>query len=126
MPGDVFPRKGLAHKATMVPHLLHQNDGLAQGFPFLDGRGATLVELWLRKEVPVKATKAQIDNGLTYKEVESSTVMGGMRVVKDGLVDEDRVIVAGLMQARPGGKVTPKEQEAPPPPQAEAARTKTE
>jgi hypothetical protein len=48
----------------------------------LDGKGETVLELWFRKEVPVKATKAQVDNGLTYREVPSSTVMGALRVLK--------------------------------------------
>jgi multidrug efflux system membrane fusion protein len=42
------------------------------------------------------------------------TVAGGLRVVKDGLAAEDLVIVNGLMQARPGAKVTPQEQPAQP------------
>jgi hypothetical protein len=39
-----------------------------------------------------------------------------LRVVKDGLAPTDRVIVNGLMRARPGQKVTAQEQSAPPPP----------
>jgi len=38
----------------------------------------------------------------------------GLRVIKDGLVPDDRVIVNGLMRARPGQKVTPQEQGAAP------------
>jgi hypothetical protein len=48
----------------------------------LDGKGTLLAELWFRKEVPVKATEAQVKNGLTYKEVPLSTVLGVMRVPK--------------------------------------------
>ena len=48
----------------------------------LDGKGNALVEVWFRKEVPVKATEAQVKNGLTYKEVPISTVLGVMRVAK--------------------------------------------
>lgn len=39
----------------------------------------------------------------------------GLRVVKDGLAATDRVIVNGLMRARPGQKVTPQQQGASPP-----------
>jgi multidrug efflux system membrane fusion protein len=39
----------------------------------------------------------------------------GLRVIKDGLAPDDRVIVNGLMRARPGQKVTPQEQGAAPP-----------
>jgi hypothetical protein len=52
---------------------------------FYEG-GTLTVEVWLHKEVPVKATEAQIKNGLTYREVPSSTVMGALRVTK-GLAD---------------------------------------
>jgi len=38
----------------------------------------------------------------------------GLRVIKDGLAPDDRVIVNGLMRVRPGAKVTPQEQGAQP------------
>jgi RND family efflux transporter MFP subunit len=48
-------------------------------------------------------------------------VEDNLRVIKDGLKPDDRVIVNGLMRARPGQKVTPQEQGAAPTgPQAKA------
>ncbi len=48
-------------------------------------------------------------------------VDSNLRVIKDGLTAGDRVIVNGLMRARAGQKVTPREQPAPPAaPQAKA------
>ncbi|HZO48410.1 MAG TPA: efflux RND transporter periplasmic adaptor subunit [Xanthobacteraceae bacterium] len=44
--------------------------------------------------------------------VTTGALDGGLRVVKDGLKPEDRVIVNGMMRARPGTKVTPQEQGA--------------
>jgi RND family efflux transporter MFP subunit len=41
----------------------------------------------------------------------------GLRVIKDGIGPDDRVIVNGLMRARPGQKVTPHEQGTTPPAQ---------
>ena len=41
-------------------------------------------------------------------------VEDNLRVVKDGLKPDDRVVVNGLMRARPGQKVTPQEQGATP------------
>ena len=38
----------------------------------------------------------------------------GLRVIKDGLAADDRVVVNGLMRARPGQKVTPQQQGAAP------------
>ena len=37
-----------------------------------------------------------------------------LRVIKDGIGPDDRVVVSGLMQARPGQKVRPEEQGAKP------------
>jgi RND family efflux transporter MFP subunit len=43
-------------------------------------------------------------------------VVDGLRVIKEGLKPEDRVIVNGLMRARPGAKVKAEAQAAPPKP----------
>ncbi len=45
----------------------------------LDGKGTLLCELWLRKDVPAKATPEQIKNGLTYRELDESTLLGAIR-----------------------------------------------
>jgi RND family efflux transporter MFP subunit len=52
------------------------------------------------------------------------TTSDGLRVIKDGLGPEDRVIVNGLLRARPGQKVTPQEQGAAPSTPAAAAAPK--
>ena len=49
-----------------------------------------------------------------YVRVGQATT-DGLRVIKEGLGPDDRVIVNGLLRARPGGKVTPQEQDASPP-----------
>jgi hypothetical protein len=49
------------------------------------------------------------------KYVTLGTLQGELRVVKSGLDPDDRVIVNGLMRVRPGIKVTPMEEGAPPP-----------
>ncbi|MCP1782046.1 hypothetical protein ACVIU4_002754 [Bradyrhizobium barranii subsp. barranii] len=38
---------------------------------------------------------------------------GGLRVIREGLMPEDQVIVDGLQRARVGAKVTPKMAQAP-------------
>ncbi|MBV9262183.1 MAG: efflux RND transporter periplasmic adaptor subunit [Pseudolabrys sp.] len=56
------------------------------------------------------------DNTVVPKYVTlGQTTSDGLRVIKDGLAPADRVIVNGLMRARPGQKVTPQEQGAAPP-----------
>lgn len=46
----------------------------------VDGDGKPLATLWPRKEIPTKAVKEQIQNGLTYREVPSSTVVGAIEL----------------------------------------------
>jgi RND family efflux transporter MFP subunit len=47
------------------------------------------------------------------KYVTLGQTVEGLRVIKDGLAPDDRVVVNGLMRVRPGVKVTPQEQGAP-------------
>ena len=37
----------------------------------------------------------------------ASPLFGGLRVIREGLGPDDRVIIDGLQRAKPGGKVTP-------------------
>jgi RND family efflux transporter MFP subunit len=61
-----------------------------------------------------------VDDGgvVRQKYVTPAQLDGGLRVVKDGLLAGDRVIVNGLMHARPGIKVKVEEQSNPATPQA--------
>jgi len=49
---------------------------------WLDAKGNLLGEVWFRKELPAKATPAQIKNGLTYRELEETTLFGAVRVAQ--------------------------------------------
>lgn len=61
-------------------------------------------------------TTVNAENVVTPKYVTLAQVLpDGMRVIKEGLSPDDRVIVNGLLRARPGQKVTPQEQGATPP-----------
>jgi RND family efflux transporter MFP subunit len=53
------------------------------------------------------------DNIARQRFVTLGQAVDDLRVIKHGLSFEDRVIVNGLMRARPGQKVTPEEQQAP-------------
>lgn len=56
------------------------------------------------------------ENTVTPKYVTlGQTTADGLRVIKDGIGPDDRIVVNGLMRARPGAKVTPQEQGAAPP-----------
>jgi RND family efflux transporter MFP subunit len=47
------------------------------------------------------------DGTVAPKPVQIGDLHQGLRVIRSGLTAEDRVIIDGLMRARPGGKVTP-------------------
>jgi RND family efflux transporter MFP subunit len=64
------------------------------------------------------------DDIVRQKYVTLGQLDDGLRVVKDGLTASDRVIVNGLMHARPGAKVTVQEQGAPAPPAPEPDEAK--
>ena len=46
---------------------------------FLDAKGGVVCELWFAKELQSKATADQVKNGLTYREIPESTVIGAIR-----------------------------------------------
>src|SRR5262245_31420645 len=50
------------------------------------------------------------ENTAQQRYVTPGQLVGNLRVVKDGLKPEDRVVVNGMIRARPGAKVTPEEQ----------------
>jgi RND family efflux transporter MFP subunit len=50
------------------------------------------------------------ENTAQQRYVTLGQLVDKLRVVKDGLEPDDRIIVNGLMRARPGAKVTPEEQ----------------
>jgi RND family efflux transporter MFP subunit len=51
------------------------------------------------------------DNKVIYRRVEIGSLHDGLRVIKSGLTKEDRVIVDGLQQVKPGDQVRPKDAE---------------
>ncbi len=53
------------------------------------------------------------DNIARQRFVRLGQVVDDLRVIKEGVSADDRVIVNGLMRARPGQKVTPEDQQAP-------------
>jgi RND family efflux transporter MFP subunit len=62
------------------------------------------------------------DNTVMQKYVTLAQLTSdNLRVIKEGIGPDDRIIVNGLLRARPGQKVTPQEQGATPPPGPPAA-----
>jgi membrane fusion protein, multidrug efflux system len=63
------------------------------------------------------------DNIARQRFVTLGQVLDNLRVIKDGLSADDRVVVNGLMRVRPGQKVTPEDQQAAPQAAAPQATT---
>ncbi len=59
------------------------------------------------------------DNVVHPKYVTLGDTYEGLRVIKDGLAADDRVVVNGVARIRPGQKVTPEDEKPPPPGQAD-------
>jgi phosphopantetheinyl transferase (holo-ACP synthase) len=67
-----------------------------------DAKDETVVEVWLAKEPAAKATAEQVKNGLTYRELPSSTILGAVRVVKATTDYKKQKIPAGVYTLRLG------------------------
>ena len=50
---------------------------------FFAGGDQPLVEVWFRREAPGDAVEVQIMNGLTYREIPETTLLGALRVIGD-------------------------------------------
>jgi len=67
---------------------------------FSDDKGKLQAELWFRKEVPAKATDAQIKNGLTFQEIAQTTVLGVVKLHEPSTDYKKQPIKAGLFTMR--------------------------
>src|SRR5262245_32526366 len=71
-----------------------------QTIQLVDGGGKTVCEVWFRKEIPADATADQIKNGLTYREVKQSEVLGAIRFEQDWTDYRKQKVKAGLYTLR--------------------------
>jgi hypothetical protein len=77
--------------ATLLEPVVHQ---------VLDGKGQLFCEVWFRKSVPAKATEAQVQNGLTYREIEQTTLLGAIRFAQKGKDYRGQEVPAGVYTLR--------------------------
>ena len=45
-----------------------------------DEKGVTVSMLWFRREIPSKATAEQVKNGITYREIAATTIVGAIQL----------------------------------------------
>jgi len=127
-----FPHSG---KIDFIDNVIDRSSGTIRGRALFDnGEGLFTPGMFGRVRVPGSPPYAALlvpdeaigteqarkyvlvvdDGGIVrQKYVTLGQIDDGLRVVKDGLVATDRVIVNGLMRARPGLKVNAQEQGAP-------------
>jgi hypothetical protein len=67
-----------------------------------DGSGGKIATVWLRKEVPADATAEQVQNGLTYRELKETTVLGAVRFEKEWTDIRKQKLKAGVYTLRLG------------------------
>jgi hypothetical protein len=73
-----------------------------QAIQLLDPAGKAICEVWFRKEIPADATPEQIKNGLTYREVKQSEVVGAIRFEQDWRDYRKQKVKAGTYTLRLG------------------------
>jgi RND family efflux transporter MFP subunit len=129
-------------KIDFVDNVINQSSGTVRGRAVFENSDGTLTPgMFGRVRVPgsppyvallvpdeaIASEQARkyvlvVDDGnvVRQKYVTLGQLDDGLRIIKDGLTASDRVIVNGLMHARPGIKVNPRELNAPasPPPKS--------
>jgi multidrug efflux system membrane fusion protein len=127
----LLDEKGFEHKGTIdfVDNVIDTNSGTIRGravfqnanalfTPGMFGRilipGSAEYEALLIPDIAIGTEQIRKfayvvdgDNTVRQKYIELGSLQGRLRVVKSGLDAQDRVVVNGLMRARPGVKVTP-------------------
>jgi hypothetical protein len=69
---------------------------------FRDPAGALVCELWLCKEVPADATTDQVKNGITYRELKETQLIGAVRFDQPWYDYRKQKVKAGVYTLRIG------------------------
>lgn len=73
-----------------------------QSVQFLGTDGKQLAEVWFRASVPADATPEQIKNGITYREIKQSEIIGVIRFDQDTVDYRKQKVKAGAYTLRLG------------------------
>ena len=129
--GQLADEEGYPHRGYMdfVDNQLDTNTGTMTGralFPNPDGiltpglfarlrlPGSGVTEVLLVPDAAIGSDQTEkyvvvIDeeNKASYRRVEIGPIVHGLRLIRDGLDGDERVVIAGLQRAKPGQAVTP-------------------
>ncbi len=73
-----------------------------EGIQFADNSGNLIAEVWLSREVPSEATEEQIKNGLTFRELKETAVLGAIRFAQPWIDYRKQKIKPGVYTLRLG------------------------
>jgi hypothetical protein len=68
----------------------------------LDAKGTPLCQVWFRKEVPATATDEQLKNGVTYRELKETTLLGAIQYLKPATDYRKQKVKPGVYTLRLG------------------------
>jgi len=71
-----------------------------EALEFLDASGKAIAEVWLRKAIPTDATPEQIKNGITYRELKQSELLGAVRFDREWTDYRKQKVKAGVYTLR--------------------------
>jgi hypothetical protein len=80
------PKHTLKEAATVPPPQLAEPIRKllnSQSIQVFDAKGDLFCEVWFRKSIPCKATPAQVQNGLSYQELEQTTLLGVIQFAQE-------------------------------------------
>src|SRR5262249_11163848 len=66
----------------------------------LDAKGNPVCDLWFRKEVPAEATEEQVKNGLTYRELKETSILGAIKFEQEATDYRKQKVKAGVYTIR--------------------------
>jgi hypothetical protein len=92
--GDNPPPKELAESIQKVLRL--------QSVQLLDPSGKSIGEFWFRAELPTDANATQIKNGLTYKEIAQTEILGAVKLEAEYRDYRKQKVKAGVYTLRLG------------------------
>jgi RND family efflux transporter MFP subunit len=134
----LIDERDFAHQGTMdfVDNVIDRSTGTIRGRAvFANANGVFTPGMFARAQVPGSATYQALlvpdvaigseqvrkyvlvvdgENTARQKYVTLGQLAGGLRVIKEGIAADDRVIVNGLARVRPGQKVNAQEQQSEP------------
>jgi hypothetical protein len=73
-----------------------------QSVQLLDSKGSALCQVWLRKEVPAEVTAEQVKNGLAYRDLKETTLLGAIQFLKPATEYRKQKVKPGVYTLRLG------------------------